>query len=210
MSTRKSSTRSAVIVAIIGGAAALIGSDTQAGVLLPARWTGTATCTLTTTGPYGYSDRQTNTWTIGVLAAQSQSGATRLYADEWADTGVGSKTSVSWTVNGHGAGNIGFRTDAQGMLHIGLASNQLRDNTGITVRDASSPLVRTYSAPAYEWQFPAIIVAATQTDVVSAPMTVPVNGSIGFQQPGGSTTAAVCSWNFHYGPVEFGPRFPHR
>ncbi len=96
------------------------------------------------------------------------------------------------------------------MPHVGLASNQLRDNTGITVRDATTPLVRTYAAPAYEWQFPAIVVAATQTDVVSAPMAVPVNGSVGFQQPGGSKTDAVCSWNFHYGPVEFGPSFPRR
>jgi len=164
-------------------------------------WTGSATCTLTTTGPFSYQNQQVHTWKISPGAAQTQNGAARLYAYTWRDTGRGTRAgTVRWEIDGRGAGNIAFRTNQlNGALYIGIQGGAGVDSQGIRVIDTTGGNTRTYPAPAYEWPFSLITVRAGSTSVVAAPHPVPVNGSVGFQQTGGSKTDAVCSWNFQFG-----------
>src|SRR5262245_35717156 len=142
----------ATTAALITAASAWLVGDSNAAE--PAgSWAGTATCSLTTTGPYEYSDRQVHTWTIAPGAAQMQNGAARLYTYDWAETGNGRRAgSVSWSINGRGAGKIAFRTNTlNGILYIGIQQAAGRDNSGITVTDATGGKTKTYPAPAYEW-----------------------------------------------------------
>jgi hypothetical protein len=189
-----------LVLAAMGSTGAFFSTSAQA-LVLPPRWTGGISCMITTNGPYSYHDQQTQSWTLCFNGAHSENGTTATYADQWSETGSGSKNGVRWTINGHAnGGGIAFRTDAQGHLIIAMVSSALRDPLGITVTDAS----HSYSAPAYEWPFPAISVAAGQTDVMSPPVPVPVNGSVGFEEPGGSLSTALCSWHFQYGSITLG------
>jgi len=188
------------IVGVLACGAALVTSEVSAATL-GTKWTGSATCTLTTTGPFGYSDRQVHTWALSLWSSPTPVGDTLVSTYDWAETGSGSKTGISWSINGHNTSSIGFRTN-NGVLNIGFRSAPTRDNAGITVTPSNG---RSYPAAAYEWQFPLITAPVGSTDVVSAAHSVPVNGSVGFQQTGGSTTNAVCAWNFHFGEVQIGP-----
>ncbi len=73
--------------------------------MLPARWTGGVSCTITTNGPYNYHDQQTHAWTIFWNAAQSQNGGEHdlLQTNGLIPERV-SKDGVRWTINGHATG----------------------------------------------------------------------------------------------------------
>ncbi len=190
----------ATIIALLTGAGTSLAPEISAAAPAGA-WTGSATCTLTTAGPFSYSDRQVHTWTIGPGAAQAQNGPATLYTHDWRETGRGTRAAtVNWTINGRGVGKIAFRTNPlNGTLYIGIQGGAGVDSKGITVVDSTGSNTRTFFAPAYEWPFPLVTVRAGSTSVVAAPHAVPVNGSVGFQQTGGSKTSAVCSWNFQLG-----------
>jgi hypothetical protein len=82
--------------------------------------------------------------------------------------------------------------DPNGKLHFAQGSTGL-DPFGI--RLSSFP----FRYNVFETDFPAIVVPATPHLRILQGQTkrpIVVNGPVGYQQPGGSTTKKTCSWSF--------------
>jgi len=186
--------------AFIGCWTALL--DGNASSLPTSRWTGSASCTITTTNT-GYTEQQIHTWLIVPLLVATQGGST-FYSEIWTVTGTGSGSGSNWIYNGRGYGTIEFRIDANGSLHIDRSSTQTNDPTGIIVTPSSN---KPFTWEAFEWNsFPNQIIdpKSNQTHVQGmGPQTV--NGSVGYQEPGGSTHTSNCSWDFNFGVVLLQP-----
>jgi hypothetical protein len=192
------SSRHLALALVAACTAALVVSNAQA--LPTTRWTGSVTCTLTTSGSR-YADQQVQTWNI-MPGAVTPQGPSTFYTEDWTDSGTGGNPSATWTTNGRGHGTIVFTVIAStGKLHIGLGSAATRDNTGTLVRPQGGA---PYTAPAYEWAFPLIEVPANSTDVHGSSQP-PVNGKVGFQEPADGKTTATCSWTLHFGAVVLQP-----
>jgi hypothetical protein len=157
------------------------------------QWTGSATCTLKTTGP-NYSDLQIHTWRIGYPPFVTTSGAFTYYRYTWTVTGGGGNSTSTWQINGGSKITGYFQThvDPNGKLHFAQGSTGL-DPFGI--RLSSFP----FRYNVFETDFPAIVVPATPHLRILQGQTkrpIVVNGPVGYQQPGGSTTKKTCSWSF--------------
>ncbi|MGZ4381510.1 MAG: hypothetical protein ACXVZN_07435 [Gaiellaceae bacterium] len=196
-------------------AAALAVSATLAATLHPGSggaavspgWSGSASCTITVTGP-GYQHSETQRWQVS--GPTSVRGAFRLVPSRWTDTGSGSSQvtqgdqtrDITWTVKAAAAGKFQFVVRASDhKLGIGQANAQLRVANGITgtqqltiggVAQNPGPV----SLEAFETQLPPIVTASTSRTVSGTTPPTRVAGSFGPFQPAAASVTKGCSWKF--------------
>lgn len=119
-------------------------------------------------------------------------GAFTYYRYTWTVTGGGGNSTSTWQINGGSKITGYFQThvDPNGKLHFAQGSTG-RDPFGIKL--SSFP----FRYIVFETDFPAIVVPATLLILQGhTKKPIVVNGSVGYQQPGGSTTKKTCSWSF--------------
>jgi len=204
----------ATLMAAVACTTAVV-SRVDAQAIPTSHWVGSVTCTLTTMSAdpnISYTDQQTHTWSIWPFLISTQ-GAFTYYSAIWTVTGSGSKsesgsqTSLSWKTDGRGYGFFKFWVSGSN-LNIQKGNSQLEDQNGtmVTQTDSSKnpPAVTVYPAPVWEQDFATIIVPTTTTHVVGSSMPT-VTGSVGYEQPGKSSSTETCSWNLQYGPVLLQP-----
>jgi hypothetical protein len=196
-------------------AAALAVSATAAAALLPVSvgaaatpgWSGSASCTITVTGP-GYQHSETQRWQVS--GPTTVHGAFQFVPSRWTDTGSGSSQvvqgdqtrTITWTVNAAAPGKFHFFVRASdGKLLIGQANAQLRVANGITgMQTLTIAGVEQTPGPvgleAFETQLPPIVIASTRTTVSGSMPPTRVIGSFGPFQPGAASVTKRCSWRF--------------
>ncbi|MFI5042842.1 MAG: hypothetical protein ACHQNA_13530 [Acidimicrobiales bacterium] len=149
------------------------------------RWSGSASCTITVTGP-GYQHSETQRWQVS--GPPSVRGAFQFVPSRWTDTGSGSSQTtqgdqtrnITWTVKAAAAGKFQFLVRASdNKLLIGQANSQLRVQDGITgtqkvtiggVAQTPGPV----SLEAFETQLPAIVAGRTSRSVSGSTPPTPV------------------------------------
>ena len=179
----------------------------SSGAAVPPAWSGSASCTITVTGP-GYQHSETQRWAVS--GPTSVSGAFRLVPSRWMDTGSGSSQvtqgdqtrDITWTVKAAAAGKFRFFVRASDKrLVIGQANAQLRVKDGITgtqqltiggVAQTPGPV----GLEAFETQLPPIVAAATSRTVSGSTPPTRVAGSFGPFQPAAAATTKSCTWKF--------------
>ncbi|MFZ1880186.1 MAG: hypothetical protein WAU41_08470 [Gaiellaceae bacterium] len=190
-----SATAAALLHPASGGAAAAAG------------WSGSASCTITVTGP-GYQSSETQRWQVsGPMRVR---GSFQFVPSRWTDTGSGSSQqtvgdqtrSITWTVKAAAAGRFQFVVRASDRkLVVGQANAQLRVPNGITgtqqltiggVAQTPGPV----GLEAFETQLPPIVTVRTRRLITgSTPPTV-VHGSVAPFQPAAATVTKRCAWRF--------------
>jgi hypothetical protein len=170
-------------------------------------WSGSASCTITVTGP-GYQHTETQRWQVS--GPTKLRGAFRLVPSRWTDTGSGSSDvtqgdqtrTITWTVKAAATGQFQFFVRASdGKLVIGQANAQLRVANGITgTQQVTIGGVAQTPGPvgleAFETQLPPIVARRTSRTVSgSMPPTV-VKGSFAPFQPAAATVTKKCTWRF--------------
>jgi hypothetical protein len=196
-------------------AAALAVSATSAATMQPGSaggaaspgWSGSASCTITVSGP-GYHHSETQRWVVGGHATVR--GSFVFVPSRWTDTGSGSSQvtqgdqtrSIAWTVKAAATGKFQFVVRASDhKLLIGQANAQLRVANGITgtqqVTIGGVPQTPgSVGLEAFETQLPPIVVARTSRSVSGSTPPARVSGSFAPFQPGGATVTKGCSWRF--------------
>ena len=177
------------------------------GAAAPPRWSGSASCTITVTGP-GYQHSETQKWQLSGHTIVR--GAFSLVPSRWTDTGSGSSQvtqgdqtrSITWTVNAAAAGQFQFVVRASDhKLLVGQANAQLRVANGITgtqqltiggVAQTPGPV----GLEAFETQLPPIVTRRTSRIVTGSTPPTPVNGSVAPFQPAAATATKRCTWKF--------------
>jgi len=170
-------------------------------------WSGSASCTITVTGP-GYQHSETQKWQVA--GPTTVRGAFRLVPSHWTDTGSGSShqaqgdqtLDIAWTVKAAAAGQFQFVVRASDKkLVIGQANAQLRVPNGITgtqqqtiggVAQTPGPV----GLEAFETQLPPIVVRATSRTVSGSMPPTRVAGSFAPFQPATATVTKSCTWKF--------------
>ena len=196
-------------------AAALAVSATSAATLHPGSggaaassgWSGSASCTITVTGP-GYQHSETQRWQVS--GPTSVRGSFQLVPSRWTDTGSGSSQvtqgdqtrDITWTVKAAAAGQFQFVVRASdNKLVIGQANAQLRVANGITgTQQVTIGGVAQTPGPvgleAFETQLPPIVAGRTSRSVSGSTPPTPVNGSFAPFQPAAATVTKRCAWRF--------------
>ena len=201
---RPMSVATALAVSAVSAATLLPGSG---GAAAAPRWSGSAWCTITVTGP-GYQHSETQRWQVG--GPTKVRGSFLLVPSRWTDTGSGSSQvtqgdqtrSITWTVNAAAAGQFQFVVRASDhKLVVGQANAQLRVPNGITgtqqltiggVAQTPGPV----GLEAFETQLPPIVTRRTSRIVSGSTPPTPVQGSVGPFQPAGATVTKRCTWRF--------------
>lgn len=180
--------------------------------ILNGPWSGQAQCTLTIQGP-GYSHQEVQTWTLSG-GAPTLHGAMHVFPGDWSVSGQGSyqrsqgpqSYQAQWTTNASlsNAPIAIFVRASDGRLIINSSHAQLRSRGGVTgtqqvTINGVPQAPDTISLEAFEWQFPAAGSTADAGTRFSGSKTLPINGSVGPMQPGGSQGTAQCSWQFAAG-----------
>ncbi len=177
------------------------------GAAAPPGWSGSASCTITVSGPgYHHSERQR--WQVG--GPTSVRGSFELVPSQWTSTGSGSSTvtqgeqtrDITWTVKAAAPGKFQFVVRASdGKLVVGQANAQLRVPNGITGKQqvtvggvAQAP--GTVGLEAFETQLPPIVTAATSRAVSGSTPPTRIAGSVAPFQPGAATVTKRCAWRF--------------
>ena len=177
------------------------------GAAVPPGWSGSASCTITVTGP-GYQHSETQKWQFS--GPTSVRGSFRFVPSHWTDTGSGSSQvtqgnqtrNITWTVNAAATGKFQFVVRASdNKLVIGQANAQLRVPNGITgTQQVTIGGVAQTPGPvgleAFETQLPPIVTGRTRRSVSGSTPPTPVNGSFGPFQPAGAAVTKSCSWRF--------------
>jgi len=172
-----------------------------------AGWSGSASCTITVTGP-GYRHSEAQRWEVSGPAHLR--GSFVIVPSRWTDTGGGSSQvtqgdqtrDITWTVKAAAPGQFQFVVRASdGKLVIGQASAQLRAPNGITgtqrvtiggVAQTPGPV----GLEAFETQLPPIVAGPKSRTVSGSMPPTRVQGSYGTFQPGDATVTKRCSWRF--------------
>ena len=194
---------------LVAAALAISAAVTAAsgGAAVPPAWSGSASCTITVTGP-GYQHSETQRWAVG--GPTSVRGAFRLVPSRWTDTGSGSShvtqgdqsRDITWTVKAAAAGKFQFVVRASdNKLVIGQANAQLRVANGITGTQQLTigGVAQTPGAvglEAFETQLPPIVAASTSRTVSGSTPPTRVAGSFGPFQPAAATVTKSCTWKF--------------
>ncbi len=200
-------------------AAGLIVSAASVAMLVPgwggaaaqARWSGSATCTISVTGQ-GYQHSETQKWQIS--GPTSVRGSFQFVPSRWTDTGSGSShvtqgdqsRDITWTVKAAAPGKFQFVVRASdGKLLIGQANAQLRVQNGITgTQQVTIGGVEQTPGPvgleAFETQLPPIVTSPTRVTVSGSMPPTRVAGSFGPFQPGAASATKSCSWRFTKAP----------
>ena len=196
-------------------AAALAVSATSAATLQPGSagaagsrgWSGSASCTITVTGP-GYQHSETQRWQVS--GPTKVRGSFQFVPSRWTDTGSGSSQvtqgdqtrDITWTVNATAAGQFQFVVRASDhKLLIGQANAQLRVPNGITGTQQVTigGVAQTPGAvglEAFETQLPPIVTRRTIRIVSGSTPSAPVNGSVAPFQPAAAAVTKRCAWRF--------------
>ncbi len=174
---------------------------------MPPVWSGSASCTITVSGP-GYQHLETQRWQVS--GPTSVRGSFRLVPSRWTDTGSGSSQvtqgdqtrNITWTVKAAAAGKFQFFVRASdNKLVIGQANAQLRVANGITgtqqltiggVAQTPGPV----GLEAFETQLPPIVAASTSRAVSGSTPPTKVVGSFAPFQPAAASVTKSCSWRF--------------
>lgn len=199
--------RMLVVAALVSATSVAMLHPGSGGAAASPRWSGSASCTITVTGP-GYQHTETQRWQVS--GPTKVRGAFRLVPSRWTDTGSGSSQvtqgdqtrSITWTVKAAAAGQFQFVVRASdGKLVIGQANAQLRVANGITgTQQVTIGGVAQTPGPvgleAFETQLPPIVARKTSRTVSgSMPPTV-VKGSFAPFQPAAATVTKRCAWRF--------------
>jgi len=170
-------------------------------------WSGSASCTITVTGP-GYQHSETQRWQV--TGPTTLRGSFQLVPSRWTDTGSGTsdqtqgdqQLNIAWTVKAAAPGQFHFVVRASDKkLLIGQANAQLRVAGGITgtqrqtiagVAQKPGPV----DLEAFETQLPPIVVSSTSRSVSGSTPPATVKGSFGPFQPGAAKVMKSCSWRF--------------
>jgi hypothetical protein len=196
-------------------AAALAISATSAATLQPGSsgaaaspgWSGSASCTITVTGP-GYQHSETQRWQVS--GPTMFRGSFQFVPSEWTDTGSGfsqvtqgdQTRNITWTVKAATAGTFQFFVRASDhKLVIGQANAQLRVPNGITGTQqvtiggvAQTP--GSVGLEAFETQLPRIVTGPSNIRVSGSTSPTLVKGSFGPFQPAAATVTKRCAWRF--------------
>lgn len=179
----------------LGGAAAQSG------------WSGSASCTITVTGP-GYQHSEIQKWQMS--GPTSVRGSFQFVPSHWTDTGSGSShvtqgdqsRDITWTVKAAALGKFQFVIRASdGKLLIAQANAQLRVPNGITGMQTLT-IAGVEQTPgavrleAFETQLPPIVTSPGRLTVSGSMPPTRVAGSFGPFQPGAASTTKSCSWKF--------------
>jgi hypothetical protein len=177
------------------------------GAAAPAKWSGTASCTITVNGS-GYEHSETQKWQVA--GPTTTRGSFLFVPSHWTDTGSGSShqtqgnqsLDATWTVKAAAPGKFQFVVRASdGKLLIGQANAQLRVANGITgtQKQTIGGVAQTPGAiglEAFETQLPPIVVNARSTRVTGSMPPTPQHGSFAPMQPGTATVTKSCTWRF--------------
>jgi len=195
----------AVLAVSAASAATLhLGSGAAA---VPPGWSGSASCTITVTGP-GYQHSETQRWQIS--GPTSVRGSFRLVPSHWTDTGSGSSQvtqgdqtrDITWTVKAAATGAFKFFVRASdNKLVIGQANAQLRVQNGVTgTQQVTIGGVPQNPGPvaleAFETQLPPIVTGPTSRAVSGSTPPTRVSGSFGPFQPAAASVTKRCAWRF--------------
>ncbi len=189
-------------------AAALAVSVTSAATAAaPPRWSGSASCTITVTGP-GYQHTETQRWQVS--GPTKVRGSFLLVPSHWTDAGSGSSQvtqgdqtrDIKWTVSAAAAGQFQFVVRASDKkLIVGQANAQLRVPNGITGTQQVTigGVAQTPGAvglEAFETQLPPIVTRGTSRKVSGSMPPTTVKGSFAPFQPAAATVTKTCAWKF--------------
>ena len=177
------------------------------GAAVPPGWSGSASCTITVSGP-GYQHSETQRWQVS--GHTSVRGSFRLVPSHWTDTGSGSSQvtqgdqtrDITWTVKAAAPGKFQFFVRASdNKLVIGQANAQLRVANGITgTQQVTIGGVAQTPGPvgleAFETQLPPIVAGRTSRSVSGTMPPTPVKGSFAPFQPAAAAVTKRCSWRF--------------
>ena len=169
-------------------------------------WTGAIRCEIQAQAQ-GYSHRETQTWTL-TGAAPTVQGSVTAYPTTWTVVGGGqhdrstpaTRRIAQWTASVAGvSAPIGFTQHALGRtFDVSKWHAQLTRGGGYTGSDqfinggvpsSSQPLVATV----YEWQFPKIDAAMTDTQLTGS-NTTQVRTQVGPLQPAEAVATVTCTW----------------
>ena len=176
-----------------------------------AGWAGSIRCELQAQAP-GYTHQETQTWTL--TGAPTMQGSVTAYPATWTVvgggqhdriTGTSTRRVAQWTANVAGVtAPIGFTQHALGRtFDVSKWHAQLTRGGGYTGTDqffnngvpsSSQQLVATV----YEWQFPKIEAATTETQL-SGTNTTQVKAFIGPLQPFEAVATVTCTWSLARG-----------
>jgi len=179
----------------------------SAGGAVPPGWSGSASCTITVSGP-GYHHSEVQRWQVGGHATVR--GSFLFVPSHWTDTGSGSSLvtqgdqtrDITWTVKAAATGKFQFVVRASDhKLLIGQANAQLRVANGITgTQQVTIGGVPQTPGPvgleAFETQLPPIVVARTSHSVSGSTPPTRVSGSFAPFQPAAASVTKGCSWRF--------------
>ena len=171
-----------------------------------ANWTGAIRCELQSQAP-GYAHQETQTWTLS--GAPTVQGSVTVYPATWSVTGQGwhdrtrntTRRVAQWTVAVPASTRaaIGFTLQpAGGGFDVGKRHAQLTAGGGYTgpeqIFDGATGRPPTHLvATVYEWQFPKIDGATSQSRLVGA-KTAPVKAFLGPLQPDDAQSVVTCAW----------------
>ncbi len=196
----------AAALAISAASAAAL-QQASSGAAAPPGWSGSASCTITVTGP-GYQHSETQRWKIS--GPTKVRGSFQFVPSEWTDTGSGSSQvtqgdqtrDITWTVKAAAAGKFQFVVRASdNKLVIGQANAQLRVANGITgTQQVTIGGVAQTPGPvgleAFETQLPPILTGQTRRSVSGSMSPTLVHGSFAPFQPAAATVTKRCAWRF--------------
>jgi hypothetical protein len=177
------------------------------GAAVPPGWSGSASCTITVSGP-GYQHSETQRWQV--RGPTSVRRSFRFVQSRWTDAGSGSSQvtqgdqtrNITWTVNAAATGKFQFFVRASdNKLVIGQANAQLRVPNGITgTQQVTIGGVAQTPGPvgleAFETQLPPIVTGRTSRSVSGSTPPTPVKGSVAPFQPAAAAVTKRCSWRF--------------
>ena len=173
-----------------------------------ADWTGAIRCEIQSQAA-GYAHQETQTWTLA--ADPTVQGSVTAYAATWSVSGQGwhdrtratSRRVAQWTVDvpaaNPGRALVGFHLQpVGGRLEIARRNAQLTTGGGYTgpdqfINDGVPQPPARLVATVYEWMFPKIEAAASQTRLVGT-NTAEVKAFVGPLQPYDARSIVACSW----------------
>lgn len=215
MSTLKSRFTGVAGALILSLGIAPLADAQQSGAGSQANWNGWARCEISVSGQ-GYSDQQTQTWTL-TGGAPTMEGAFRVYPATWSVVGGGSvqrsqgtqTLTAQWarTAQGLSAPLAVFVRASDKRMFIQARHAQLRAAGAVSgyqqlTIDGKPQLPGKVGAEAFEWSFPVVEVPRPQPDAnltANGSSTPAITGSVGFMQPADTQARASCTWHFNQG-----------
>lgn len=202
-----------VAIAVVAGMLLALAAPARA--QQDGHWTGAIRCEIQALAQ-GYTHQEVQTWTL-TGGAPTVQGSVSAYPATWSVVGQGrhdrssstSRRVAQWTVSIPGSGSpvsapVGFTLQPAGRgLDVTKWHAQLTAGGGYTGTDqyinAGVPqAAQRLAATVYEWQFPKIEAAATDTQL-SGSRTTEVKAFVGPLQPTDARATVTCTWSLGRG-----------